>query len=410
VPARAADKTASRVAGSDAPLPEELLNRRPPIWLAAYTLILAIWLAGLYLPLFFASFPTPIDSLDFSNYYAGARIGLEHGWSRIYDLGLQQQAFYQLHPANDIFDWRRYFVSPPPVAWLVAPFSVLPLVPAFWIFAGVSAIAFGATGWLATPGRGIGRVALFLTAACVFPVLIAIQTGQITPLIAAATVLAWWLTRSGREVLAGVVLVAVALKPQVAVLVPAAMLIAGHRRLFVAWLAGASALVVVSLVSLGGDGLGQLQTALRMEQGQGANLAWTMAGLVGQGPQALGLELIGGALALSLAYWHRRRGLELVFVAGIVGTLVAAPYHNPSDFAVLAPATWLYLRIGVRPWQWAWLALGLVATYAAAGFGPDLLLIFVLGWLGLLIADTQTTGVAGGARIAARAGADLGSR
>ncbi|HEY8814608.1 MAG TPA: glycosyltransferase family 87 protein [Candidatus Dormibacteraeota bacterium] len=307
-----------------------IATRRPPIWLAAYLLVLLIWLLGLYLPLFFGGFPGLIDSLDFSYYYAAARIGLEHGWSHIYDLQLQQQVFAQLHP-YDVFDWRRYFVSPPPVAWLVAPLTLLPLAPAFWIFAGISATAFAATGWLVTPGRGIARLALFLTVACTYPVLIAIQTGQVTPLIAAATVFAWWLASRGRDVIAGLVLVLVVLKPQVAILVPVALLIAGRRRLFVTWLVGA------------------------------------------------------GALALLVSYRHRHNGLEVVVVAAILGTLLLSPYHNPSDFAILAPAALLYFRSGVPAWQWVWFAAGLLGTYIAAGSGPGLLLVFTLGWLGLLV-------------------------
>jgi hypothetical protein len=38
-------------------------------------------------------------------------------------------------------------------------------------------------------------------------------------------------------------------------------------------------------------------------------------------------------------------------------------------------------------WHWAWLAIGLLGTYLAAGFGPVLVLIFTLGWLGLLVAN-----------------------
>jgi alpha-1,2-mannosyltransferase len=359
----------------------------PPLWLAAYAIVLVIWLLGLYLPLFFAAFPRPIDSLDFSYYYAAASIGLEHGWSRIYDLDLQRAVFYQLHPASDAFDWRRYFVSPPPVAWLVVPFTLLPIVPAFWTFTSLSALAFGVCGWLAVPGRGLGKVALFLTAACVYPVLIAIQTGQVTPLIAAATLLAWWLVRRRLHVAAGLVLVLLVLKPQVAILVAPAMLLVGERRLFVAWGAGACVLAAVSALSLGGYGIDQLRAALNFEQGQPANLAWTVAGLVGPGFLTTALQLACAGLAFVAAWRHRRRGVELVMVAGILGTLLAAPYHNPSDFAILAPAAWLYIRAGVPLWHWAWLAVGLLGTYLAAGFGPGLLLVFTLGWLGLLVAD-----------------------
>lgn len=354
-------------------------------------LALVIWLLGLYLPLFFSSFPKPIDPLDFSNYYAGAQIGLHHGWSHIYDLDLQRQAFYQLHPGNDVFDWRVYFVSPPPVAWLIAPMTLMPLVPAFWTFAVISAIVFGAAGWLAVPGRGLGRVAMFLTAACVFPVLIAIQTGQITPLVAAGTVMGWWLAQGGFRVLAGVVLVVLVLKPQVAILVAPAMLIAGERRLFATWLIGAAALTLIALNSLGGHGLDQLRTDLSLEQRQPANIAWTLAQLVGSGPVAVGLELACGGIALLVAWWLRKHRLELVVLAGILGSLLAAPYHNPSDFAVLAPAAWLYLRTSAPAWHRAWLIVGLLAAYLAAGFGPALLIVFTLGWLGLLVVEALQT-------------------
>lgn len=376
---------------------------RPPIWLAAYLVVLVIWLVGLYLPLYFSAFPQPIDSLDFSYYYGAARIGLEHGWGNIYDLDLQHQVFNQMHPAADVFDWRRYFVSPPPVAWLVSPLTLLPLVPAFWIFAGLSTLAFATTGWLVVPSHGLAKVAMFLTAACVYPVLIAIQTGQVTPLIAAATVLGWWLAARGRDVLAGLVLVVLVLKPQVAILVPLALLVAGRRRLFATWLAGAVVLTLASIVSLGGQGLAQLRADLSLEQGQAANLAWTLAGLFGAGPVTVAIGLVGGAIALAVAYAYRHRALEMVMVAGILGTLLAAPYHNPSDFAILAPAAWLYLRTTVPVWHKTWLVVGLLATYLAAGSGPGLLLVFILGWLVLLVVVALKKQTAEGPPVAMRA-------
>src|SRR5260370_18578888 len=192
-----------------------------------------MWLAGLYLPFFFAGFPHLIDSLDFSYSYAGAQVGVQPGWSHVYDLDLQRQVFYRLHPASDVFDWRRYFVSPPPVAWLVAPFTWFALVPAFWTFTSLSAMAFVASGWPAVPGRGLARVALFLSAPGPYPVLIAIHTGQVTPLIAAAVLMAWWLARRGMQGAAGLVLVLLVVKPQAAVLVAPALLMAGQRRVFV---------------------------------------------------------------------------------------------------------------------------------------------------------------------------------
>jgi hypothetical protein len=260
-------------------------------------------------------------------------------------------------------------------------------VPAYWTFAALSGIAFAITGWLAAPGRGVRRVAAFLTAACVYPVLIALQTGQVTALIAAATLLGWWLAGRGRQISAGLVLVVLLLKPQVAILVVPAMLVAGRRRLFLAWAVAAALLTLASLVSLGAHGVGQLRNLLMMEEGQSANLAWTLATLVGSGALATGLQLACAGLALLAAWWYRQKSIELVVVAGIVGTLLAAPYHHPSDFLILAPAAWLYLRASVPAWQKAWLVVGLLATYVAARYGPDLLLLFTLGWLGILGAE-----------------------
>jgi hypothetical protein len=153
---------------------------------------------------------------------------------------------------------------------------------------------------------------------------------------------------------------------------------------------GAAVVTLASVISLGGQGLDQLRADLSLEQGQTANLAWTLAGLFGAGPLTIGLGLVCGCIAVAMAYAVRRRSLELVVLAGILGTLLAAPYHNPSDFAILAPAAWLYLRTQVAWWQWAWLAFGLLATYLAAGYGPGLLLVFIIGWLGLLVVAAFT--------------------
>ena len=100
----------------------------------------------------------------------------------------------------------------------------------------------------------------------------------------------------------------------------------------------------------------------------------------------MAVNKLGDALAGGATTFASDDEPELVVVAGILGTLLAAPYHNPSDFAVLAPAAWLYLRATVPVTHWAWLAFGLLATYLAAGFGPGLLLVFTLGWLLLMVA------------------------
>jgi len=96
--------------------------------------------------------------VDFHTYFAAAEVGLNHGWSHIYDqevVGLEQK---ELVPTQ----WAQPFLSPPPVAWLTAPFLPLPykVALAVWAFILFSALAL-AFAW-AGVGRGLGRwIAVF---------------------------------------------------------------------------------------------------------------------------------------------------------------------------------------------------------------------------------------------------------
>ncbi len=62
---------------------------------------------------------------DLTFYLAGARIGLAHGWSSMYDLALQQGELDAMGSGIHIAELARY-ISPPPVAWLAIPFTLLP--------------------------------------------------------------------------------------------------------------------------------------------------------------------------------------------------------------------------------------------------------------------------------------------
>ena len=367
---------------------------RPPVWLVAAALVLGLWLALIYLPLFFGHFPRTIDALDFGLYYVGAKVGLHDGWSHIYDLGRQREFFLQARP-GDVFDWRRYFVSPPPAAWLVVPLAVLPLDLAFWIWSGVGAAAFLALGWLAAPARGLARIVVVAAGATLYPVLLAVQNGNLALLMGAACLLGWVLLVRGHRTLAGLALALLAIKPQVAVLVPVALLVAGEVRVGVVAIAAMSVLAAVSLATLGADGAAQLRSDLAQESGRAANLLWTLR-LVAPAPLAAILQAAALVAALLAAWRARARpaAVETAFAAGIAGTLLAAPYHNATDFLALVPAAWLLLRSGGRL-RWAWAGFGVLACYAAAALGPWPVLLFAAGLLALCygggVAGTMTT-------------------
>ncbi len=361
--------------------PQESTNGpwRPPLWLAALAAVLFLWLTLFYVPLFFGTFPHTIDALDFAYYYVGARIGLDHGWSRIYDLGLQRTYFNSLRP-SDAFDWRRYFISPPPVAWLVAPLARLPLDAAYWIWTAVAGALFLSGAWLAAPGRWLEKAILVALGAGLYPVLISFQAGQVTTLVGAAVLLAWWLLRAGREQAAGALLMVLVLKPQVALLVPMALLASGRRRLFVTWLAGVALVTIAALLSLGVGGTGDLLAALAQESGRPANTAWTLAVLLPIGAEIV-VGLAAGLVAMVVARSADRPCPEVAIVAGCLATLLVFPYHNASDYMIVAVAGWLHLRaFATSPLVWMPL-LAVVGCYLAAPLGSRPLLVATSLWL-----------------------------
>src|SRR6266853_2493004 len=81
--------------------------------------------------------PEPIG-IDFHTDLAAAVVGLHQGWPHIYDQSLVAAAQQQLVPTQG----SQPFLSPPPVAWLVAPLTLVPYPVAFGIWAVITLVAF----------------------------------------------------------------------------------------------------------------------------------------------------------------------------------------------------------------------------------------------------------------------------
>jgi len=114
---------------------------------------------------------------DLTLVYIGARIGLEHGWSHIYALDLQHQLFTQLRPSAVFNDGER-FLSPPPVAWLVAPLTVFGAAGVIYVWLAASLIALVAAWWIAAPGDGRTRLLWLIFALAWYPVQYSIGLAQ----------------------------------------------------------------------------------------------------------------------------------------------------------------------------------------------------------------------------------------
>src|SRR5260370_741665 len=134
-------------------------------------------------------------------------------------------------------------------------------------------------------------------------------------LVAAAVATAWWLIRAERQLAAGVVLSLLVLKPQLALLVPLALLVGGYRKTFAAWLVASAVIGIVALALLGTDGVTRYRDVL----GQTQTAAWDITRRYS----------ISGPLCL---YWP----LRVADVAVVVVTVVAACRQRRNPNRVIA--------------------------------------------------------------------------
>jgi hypothetical protein len=271
--------------------------------------------------------------IDYHTYKAAAVIGLKEGWSEIYDQAAVAVAQIQL----DRGEVAQPFLSPPTVAWLVTPLVPLPYSFSYYVWALLTLVAYVAAIAWSTTSRGLDRWILVAAAVSPWWVLEAFRVGQVVPLVAVGMAITWRLLRENRNVAAGVALSLLLLKPNTAFLVPFAVLAAGRVRAFAAFTAIGAVLVVVALLSVGGDGAFDYWSQLTGSLPTGADALTLERALELRGP-AITVMRVLIIVAVVIAAFRLRRSPGLVLVAGILGSLIAVPYLHASDFCLLAVA------------------------------------------------------------------------
>jgi hypothetical protein len=289
--------------------------------------------------------------IDFHTYLAAANVGLQQGWSHIYDQGLVAIAQKELVPAQR----SQPFLSPPTVAYLTAPLSPLPYSIAFLVWAIGSLLAFAiALAW-AGSGKGLVRWIPVFGALSTWWVMHAVDVGQVVPLVAAGAVVSWRLLRDERDIAAGLVLATILLKPNTAILAPLALLAAGRLRAFGAWVGAALAILLGVFLTLGAVGMSAYVEQLMATLPSGAD-SLTLHGAFGASEAvALILRLLIAAVVFATAY-RLRSSPGLTLAVGILGSLIIAPYLHGSDLCLLAAVGWMVWQD--RPWVGWRVALG----------------------------------------------------
>lgn len=307
-------------------------RKLPPLWLAVVALTAAITAADGLARRVAHFVAQPYDS-DFRLNYVAAKIGVTYGWSHIYDLDLERFVMAQVTPYTNGINTMHNYVTPPPLAWLVVPFTLLSVPAGFVVWVVFTTLLVIAAWWLVCPGKGLGRVTLLLIAFALWPMYYAFEIGQTVMITIFCLAVCWRLLEQQRWALAGAALaVAFIIKPQLILLVPVALLVSGRwQPVLYSALAGAF-LGAISLISISPHGIATYQSSLAYTSTNVFHGILTYAWF-GRGVLATSIEVTLGVLALALA-WYRRDRMDLVFALGIVGSTASAFYLHEYDVPI----------------------------------------------------------------------------
>lgn len=357
--------------------------KRPPLWLAAAAEAAALgalysmgrWLFG------FITFPI---HEDIRYDYVAAQAGLRFGWSRIYDFATLRMLSQTFPVGENSIGADGTFISPPPLAWLFVPLVAFSEPVAYVIWTVVSLAALVWAWHIAAPYRGLAKLSLLLLALALWPVMQAFYYGQPAVPLLGLVALAWWLMRRDRPFVAGLALaVATALKPQVVVMIPVALLVTGRWRAVAGWVAGCAVLVSVSALTLGSAGLASYFEALKLVQSDAGHAYFTPAYLFGLRPVTFAILILQGAACVAVAV-RRRDDLDIVFAVGLLGSLMVSIHLHQMDYSNLVLAAWLALRSSPPIWHRGWLAAGILTMQLLSLGQPVPQLIWDVGWLAML--------------------------
>jgi alpha-1,2-mannosyltransferase len=260
------------------------------------------------------------------------------------------------------------FVYPGYVALLLAPLAVLPfrVAATIWLLAAQVAVCLGtALVWRmagdpapASPARPAGRAASLplgvIAAAVLFPgSLLNLAFGQFAALVYLALAAGCWLLGRGRPRWAGVVVALALVKPSVALLPSAALLVHAvwwrRWRFALTWAVAVLLLLAASLVALPDWPAAFWRSTVDYARVASAmSAAGLLAAVVGpadpQGRALLTVLIGAGALAAAAWGWARslRRPADTLGAAILAGSWLVPPLYEWNSLLLLAP---LLLRL-----------------------------------------------------------------
>jgi hypothetical protein len=261
-----------------------------------------------------------------------------------------------------------FYMNPPILAWLVVPLTVLPISAALVVWTAVNVAAFVAASRLVFPHGGFVWATTLLVSLAVWPTVFSLERGQMEPIVYGLAIASWWMAARGRQRSSGIFLaLAMAIKPQDVLLLPAILVVCGLFRAAAWWLLTSAVLLVLFALVVGAEGIGTNIAVVWWSASADpsfiakpviAPFGPNLSILVGQG--VFGLLTVGAA-------WRQRRSLRIAFAIGLVGTLASGVHLHVYDYVGLVAAAWLVVsEAPLSIWALGWLGLGIVSAQLTA--------------------------------------------
>jgi arabinofuranan 3-O-arabinosyltransferase len=306
------------------------------------------------------------------------------------------------------------WLYPPGYLFVIAPFGALPYAVAFL---AMTLLSIGAMALASRPFAG-GVKPVWAALALAPAYLPALVIGQNSLIWLAVFLTALYAMRSGRPVLAGVIIGCLTLKPQLGLMIPFALLAAGQWRTIFAAAATTVTLVALPTLVVGmeywpllvarlGEQAERMVTLIQdLDLTVGPFFVMTMLGLPTQ--VALTLQwVITGLAALSvLVFWRSRHiGFDAKVALLMISILLSAPYLWYYEAAMMPAIGLFMLRAGILTTRlphllllaFLWIGAGLQSGNVFLHVVPDrylggiivtpvLSIAFALCWLHLISA------------------------
>jgi len=285
-----------------------------------------------------------------SSFYTAASM-LRQGDHAIYCSScLQAHAQQLFHAGSPIFGFQ--YDNPPLGAWLLQPLTYMSPPWALAVFLLVTSIAVGAAGWMLRDyvNRDPRRVLIRVLAFASLPAAMTFAFGQWDGLLALAVSGAYVALQRDRQVLAGVLIAVLLLKPQLVWLVPILVVIAGSWRMLGGIIIGGFVWVLSSIAILGWSDtyLWVRQISPNIVARTGLSLPHMLvsfgatSSIVVASSAALA-AIVTVALIITRS-WLRSLTRQEQLSLGLLVSMLAAPHLLSYDLIIVAPVIVLWAR------------------------------------------------------------------